>query len=357
MTALELAPAPARLSLPPGSTPIEAVRSAIRNYRSGHGTDAALLTAIDRHGDALEVEISRVAIARFEEFTRDVVRLEALHQRIADLAAQDVWLRSFPSTIEPRRVPLTVELDGRRVAVPTVLAALHAVQLDPRLVRGAARPRPRRRGAAASMAALADAGVTARDVALALGGEPSRAWSILNGRVPAPPELRQVLTGLVGEERAWLVLEGIPTHPRARAPASPAVKALHATGARTEDLAALLQVQPNTVRRWLNATAGPPPPRLAAALEQLLGDVDEAARVVALIPIRPRVRAPASPALVALRQAGVTDTQVAELVPTTGCTVRRWLQGKRGSSSEFAAALEHLVDVETAARIMSLIPH
>jgi transcriptional regulator with XRE-family HTH domain len=114
-------------------------------------------------------------------------------------------------------------------------------------------------------------------------------------------------------------------------------------------------VQPGTVRRWLNGT-GHPSPRLAPALEQLLGDVDLAARIVALIPHRRRVRAPPSPALRALQEAGVTDTDVAELVSTTGGTVRRWLQGKRGIDPEFAGALEQLVDVETAARIMSLIP-
>jgi hypothetical protein len=352
-------PAPARLGLPPGSAPLEPVRSAIRAYRTRGGSDASLLAAIDRHGDALEVEISRVAIARFEEFGRDVARLEALHRRIADLTAQAAWLRAFPSGTDRRAVPLTVVIDGRRVPVPVVLEALATVQLDPRLGRQGERPprrRPGRRGAAASMAVLADAGMASHDVALAVGISKSAAYAMLNGHQPPAPELLPGLTGLLGEERAWLVIQGIPKHARARAPASRAVKALHATGARTEDLAALVQVQPNTVCRWLNGTAGAPPPRLAAALEQLLGDVDEAARIVALIPIRTRVRAPASPALVALRETGVTDTQLAELVPTNRSTVGRWLAGKRGHRPEFATALEQLVDAAAAARIMSLIP-
>jgi transcriptional regulator with XRE-family HTH domain len=352
-------PAPARLGLPPGSAPLEPVRSAIRAYRTRGGSDASLLAAIDRHGDALEAEIARVASERFDEFTRDVDRLEALHRRIADLTAQAAWLRAFPTGPDRRAVPLTIELDGRRVAVPVVLAALRAVQLDPRLTCQGERPprrRPGRRGAAASMAVLADAGMASHDVALAVGISKSAAYAMLNGHQPPTPELLPGLTGLLGEERAWLVIEGIPKHARARAPAGRAIKALHAAGVTTEDVAALIPVQPNSVRRWLNGS-GHPSPKLAPALEQLLGDVDAAARIMALIPSRPRARAPASPALVALREAGVTDTQLAELIPTNRSTVGRWLAGKRGHRPEFATALEQLVDVDTAARIMSLIPH
>jgi plasmid maintenance system antidote protein VapI len=275
---------PARLGLPPGSVPVEPVRSAIRRYRAGRGTDAGLVDVVDRHGDALEVEIARHAVERMDEFARGVRRLEALHARLADLTAQAVWLRTWPSGPDRRAVPLSIELDGRHITLPAVLAALGGVQLDSRVARQGARPRPRRRGAAASMAALADAGKTTRDVAQVVQISPSRVWAMLNGHQPPTPELWGGLAELVGRDRAWLVRDGIPKHPRARAPASRAVTALNGLGITAEDLAALICVQPGTVRRWLRGTQRAPA-ELAAALEQLV-DVETAGRIVALIPGR-----------------------------------------------------------------------
>jgi transcriptional regulator with XRE-family HTH domain len=134
------------------------------------------------------------------------------------------------------------------------------------------------------MAALADRGQTTGDIAHATGLNRSRVWAILNGRQRVTPELRSGLDRLLGSDQAAIVLAGIPDLPRARRPASAAVQALHAAGLRAEDVAALIPVQPGTVRCWLRGTLRPSP-KLGAALEQLL-DGDQAAQIVALIPDR-----------------------------------------------------------------------
>jgi plasmid maintenance system antidote protein VapI len=280
----ELAPTPRRLPVPPGTVPSGPVRAALRRYKAGLGTDAQLLATVDRHGEALEVEIARLAAAHLHEFAGHVRRIEALHARTADLIAQAAWLRAWPSGAERPAVPLAVEFYGRRVAVPRLLDALGSIELDERLTLRAERPRPRRRGAAASMAALADADRTTVDVADAVGCTPSKAWAMLNGHQPATPELWRGLARLLGPERAELVRAGIPRHPRARRATSPATRALRDTGVSVEDLAELIRVQPGTIRRWLNGKLRPSP-KLALALEELLVDPAAAARIVSLIPL------------------------------------------------------------------------
>ena len=355
-TTLELAPAPGRLGLAPGSSPIEPVRSAIRRYRAGVGTSEQLIASVDRNAEALGEEIARLEVLRLAEFARGVARLEALHARIADLLAQGRWLREFPSDTDQPAVPLAIELDdGRRVSIPTVLAALRrTVELDERLVLRARRRRPGRRGAAASMAALADRGVATTDVADAAGVSRSKVYAMLTGRQPATPELRAGLKRLLGYDQAAIVLDGIPDLPRARRPESAAVQALHAAGVTAEDVAPLIPVQPGSVRRWLRG-AGQPSPRLAGALEQLL-DSETAARIVALIPDRARLRAAPSPALQAFGEAGGRPSELAALMGTTEGTTRRWLAGSLRPPSDFAAALEQLVDVEVGARVIAAIP-
>jgi plasmid maintenance system antidote protein VapI len=284
ITPLELVPArPSGLGLPPGSVPLEPVRSAIRSYRAGVGSADRLLAAINRHGDALEGEIVRLAVAHLADMARTVTRLEALHARTADLFAQAAWLRSWPTDVDAPAVPLSIELDGCRFAIPVVLVQLRrAVALEERVALRAGPRRGRRRGAEASMAALADVGQTTTDVGEACGISRSTVWAMLNGHRPATPQLRRGLQQLIGADQAAIVLAGIPELPRARQPAGAAVRALQEAGIRTEDLAALIPVQPGTVRRWLRGSARLSP-TLAAALEQLV-DVDTAAEILALIP-------------------------------------------------------------------------
>jgi hypothetical protein len=354
---LGLAPAPRGLGLPPGSVPVEPVRSAIRSYRAGTGTRNAerLTTMVDLHSDALEAEIGRLVVAHLAEFTRGVARLEFLHARTVDLLAQKAWLRSFPCDTDQRAVPMSIRLGSARVEMPVVLEALRAAtDLGDRRMAPGPRRAPGRRGAAASMAALADAGQTTTAVANACGHSPSRCWAMLNGRQPTTPELRDGLQQLLGMDQAAIVLAGIPQLPRARRAAGAAIKALQDAGVRTEDLAALIPVQPGTLRRWLRGSLRPSP-KLGPALEQLV-DVETAARLVALIPPQPRVRAPSSPALEALKAAGATPENVGLLIGADHTTIRKWLRGSVRAPPQLAGALEQLVDVEAAAQIISLIP-
>ena len=280
---LELVPAPApgRLGLPPGSVPVEPLRAAIRNYRAGVGAPGRVVAAVDRHGDALEAEIARLAVAHLAEFTRGVARLQALHARTVDLLAQKAWLARFPCDTDQRAVPISIRLGSARVEIPVVLEALRAAtDLGDRRM-AAPRRAPGRRGATASMAALADAGQTTADVATACGHSHSRCWAMLNGHRPITPELRCGLQRLLGVDQAAVVLDGIPQLPRARQPAGAAIRALHDAGQTTADVAILIPVQPGTVSRWLRG--GRRPPALAAALQQLVG-VEAAARVLSLIP-------------------------------------------------------------------------
>lgn len=265
------------LALPPGSMPVDPVRGAIGRYRAGIGTAEQLIATVDRHGDALEREIARKAVQHMADFRRTVARAKLLAGYVEQRLAQLEWLKSFPAGSAPERVPLTCQLGGgRHVDVADVLALLGRVELDSRAVqldRHMGR-RDGRRGAAPSMAAIADAGVSITDVALELGVGRRKAWSVLNGHLRAPPELRPALERLLGVDQAAAVIAGIPQHPRARAPASAAVEALHAAGATAGDVAALVPAQPGTVRRWLRGKLRPSPKHaaaLAGALEQLLG--------------------------------------------------------------------------------------
>jgi hypothetical protein len=270
--------AQAGFGLPPGSLPVEAVRAVLRRYQAGRATGESLVKAIDTYGEVLEVEIARKAVTDMADFLRTVRRLELLHERISMRVSQARWLAEFPSAAAPPRLPLTC----RQAEVPRVLEALREVQLEPRLLELGDGPKPRRRGRSRAMAALADAGVTSIDVGNELGVSGSRAWSWLDGNQPAPPELRFALERLVGVDQAQVVLDGIPQRPRARAPSSPAVQALHDAGVTAEEVAVLIPVQPSSVRRWLRGRSHPPP-KLAVALEQLVG-VGSAARIIALIP-------------------------------------------------------------------------
>ncbi len=67
---------------------------------------------------------------------------------------------------------------------------------------------------------------------------------------------------------------------------------------------------------------------------------------------------PGSPALKALAEAGPTLKDVAESMPRGGhvSDVSKWLAGKRPYPEALVEVLEQLVDAETAARILSLIP-
>jgi hypothetical protein len=286
--------APPALELPPGSVPVDAVRSAIRRYRAGIGTADQLIAAVDHHGDALEREIAGKAVEHMADFQRTINRLEVLAGYISTRVAQLEWLKTFPAGpgLGPcEAVPLHCPIGGgRRVEVGEMLAALRAVKLSSRAVQ--VDPQVRRldgrRGATPSMAALADAGVSATDVALALGVDRGKAWAILNGHQRTPPELRQALERLVGVDQAAVVLDAIPQHPRARAPASLAVDALHSAGATALEVAPLIPVAPSTVRKWLRGKLRPSPEHaaaLAGALEQLVG-AGTAAVIVSLIPKR-----------------------------------------------------------------------
>ncbi len=284
------------IGLPPGSLPVDRARSAIRRYKAGIISAERLITIVDRHGDALEREIARKAAQHHREFHRMIARAEVLAGYVSMRLAQLEWLlASFPTGPDVEAVPLTCPVGGgRHVEVSAMLAVLRSIELPPRVARLAAGERGRldgRRGAAPSMAALADAGASVTDVALELGIDRRKAWSVLNGQTRAPPELRPALERLVGVDQAAVVIDGIPQHPRARTPASPAVEALHAAGATAEDLAPLIPAQPGTVRRWLRGTLRPSPKHAAAladALEQLLG-AGPAGQVLALIPVRARV--------------------------------------------------------------------
>jgi hypothetical protein len=275
------------VGLPPGRIPVEAVRYALGSYRAGVMSAERLIAVVDLHGDAAEREIARKACLHLRDFHRAIDRADVLAGYVATNLAQLEWLRSFPAGPDREVVPLRCPAGGgRHVDVPDVLAALRAVQLPPRAAELApqAQRLDGRRGAAPSMAALADVGVTVSDVALELGGDRRGAWAILNGHQRAPPELQQALERLVGVDQAAVVLAGIPQHPRGHAPASAAVEALHAAGATAEDVAVLIPVVPSTVRAWLSGRL-PLSPKLAPALEQLLGKA-AAGRVLRLIPSR-----------------------------------------------------------------------
>ena len=350
------APAPRLLPLPPGSVPVDPVRSTISAYRAGVASDDRLIAAIDRHSDALQREIARKAVENLADFQRTVNRLEVLAGYISTRIAQLDWLERFPYGPASEAVPLTCPVGRGHAAVPRLLDALRGVELDARVLAVGATARSRRdgrRGAAASMAALADCGVSATDVALELGIAPSRAWAVLNGKQLAPPELRRALVRLVGIDQMVVVIDGIPVHPRARAPASAALRALHDAGATADDVAPLIPATPSTVCMWLRG-AGRAPAKLIDALEQLLG-ADPAATVIAAIPKRARIRAPTSPALTALHDAGASAEDLYQLIDTNPATVRKWLRGALPAPPQLAAALEQLVDVDQAARIVSLI--
>jgi hypothetical protein len=280
-----------RVGLPPGSVPVAPVRAAIRRYRAGIGTTEHLIASVDRHGDALEREIARKAVDHLADFHRTVNRLDVLAGYVETRLAQLEWLRSFPTGPARQPEPLSCPIGGgRRVEVSDLLSALRAVELPPRVVLLGPHVRrlDGRRGAAPSMASLADAGVSVTDVALELGIDRGRAWSMLNGHERVAPGLRPALERLVGADEAAVVLDGIPQHPRARQAASRAVEALHAAGATADDIAPLIPASPSTVRRWLRGTLRPSPPHaaaLASALEQLLG-TGPARELLALIPNR-----------------------------------------------------------------------
>jgi hypothetical protein len=351
----ELAPRGRELPLPPGSLPLEQARSVVRSYRAGVAGADRVLAAIDTHAAALEIEISRKAVHDMADFQRGVRRLQILAEQISMRAQQAEWLRRFPAAA-PAPQPLLVRLGRKQIAVPValILTGLREIELDERLVATGAKPKPRRRGRSRAMSALADAGVTSADVALELGVEASRGWKILNGHQPAPAELPSVLRRLLGADQAEVVIAGIPRLPRAHAPASAAIAALHRAGATCDDVGALIPVQPGTVSRWLRGK-NPPSPKLAAALEQLVGDA-ATARILALIPARTRVRAPASPALKALHAAGVNSGAVGSLVGVDAGTIRKWLRGSARRSPQLAVALEQVADATIAAQILALIP-
>jgi ribosome-binding protein aMBF1 (putative translation factor) len=292
----ELAPAPSdvplTLGLPPGSLPIEAVRSVVRCYRSGVGSAESVIRMVDRHGEALEGELARKITVNLAELRRVAKRMAALHGWTTDLLAQREWLNRFPSPVQPEAVSLKVQVNGRGLEVAGLLAALtvleledHALELELRARGAPRRALDSRRGAAASMAALAEAGHSTTDVALAVGVNPSRVWAMLNGHQVPTQALFDGLERLLGAQRANLVRCGIPEQPRARRPKSPAIQALESAGMRCDDVAALIPVQRATVRGWLNGRVRPSP-KLAGALEQLLG-AETAARVMRLIPVRP----------------------------------------------------------------------
>jgi DNA-binding transcriptional regulator YdaS (Cro superfamily) len=129
-------------------------------------------------------------------------------------------------------------------------------------------------------------------VALELGCDRREAWGVLNGYRRAPLELRPALERLLGVDQAAIVIDAIPQHPRARAPASAAVEALHSVGATAVDVAPLIPVAPATVRKWLRGKLRPSPEHaaaLAGALEQLVG-AGTAAEIISLIPTRNGIR-------------------------------------------------------------------
>jgi len=268
--------------------PIEAVRFPARQYAAGVIGPRDLIAAVDRHGDALEEAIARKAVGNLEEFARSVRRLEVLHHWITTRIAQDIWLQRFPSIEQPDPQPLTCQLAGRVVPVSRLLEALRDVTLPERMLRiGASGPPAHdgRRGASASMVALSNAGVTTRDLAFELGVAPARMWRILNGRGDPPPGLDAALQRLAGRRQAQVILDAIPSRPRARRRLGPAAKSLRDDlGVSVDDVARLIPAAPATVARWLGGSARPSP-KLIPALEQLVGS-EQTERVLQLIPQR-----------------------------------------------------------------------
>jgi hypothetical protein len=276
-------PGPLSLPLPPGALPLSAVRGAARNYRL-NGRRQPLLTAVDRHGEALQAEIDRKIAEHAAEFVRTLRRLEVLHGYLATSLAQRRWLARWPAGPEVDVRPVTCRLpSGRRAEIPQLLKLLRRLEL-PILAGGQTHgKRSGRRGAGPAMAALHELGVTATDVGDAWGVSKGNAWHILNGHQPMPEHGRQALEQLLGtRDRAAVVIDAIPKHPRARAPAAAALQALRSAGGSVEDLSELLQVQPGSIRRWLRGT-GRPPAGLADALESAVGH-EAAAGVLSLIP-------------------------------------------------------------------------
>lgn len=280
--------------LPPGSVPVELVRSAIRSYRTGVIGAERLIAIVDRHGVALERETARRAAKDLADFHRTVDRAAALADSVSTRLAQLEWLRVFPHGPDLGPVPLRCRVGGgREFEVSHLLVAMRTTQLPARAVRLAppgARPRrlDARRGASPAMAALADGGISTLDVGLASGIDRRKVWSVLNGHERSPPGLHEALEQLLGADQAAAVLELIPDHPRTRAPGSEAVSALRDAGAAIEDVAPLVPAKPATVRKWLRGTLRPSrhsAAALARALEQLLGEA-AATRVLELIPSR-----------------------------------------------------------------------
>jgi hypothetical protein len=144
----------------------------------------------------------------------------------------------------------------------------------------------------------------------------------------------------------------------ARPPASAAVRALQDAGRTLKDVADLMPggASISSVSHWF-AGKRSYPRELPVVLGQLL-DAELAAQVMSLIP-QPRAhlaRQPASAAIRALQDAGARTEDLAELIPAQPWTVTRWLRGAARPPPPLAAALQQLVGVESAARIIGLIP-
>ena len=203
---------PLQLPLPAGSLPVDGCRAALRRYQAGGDADA-LIRTIDRHSEALESEIHRKLADNVREFAHLVDRLEVVHDRITVRASQATWLREFPRGQTRAPVPVACRLEsGHLIAVPLLLAPLHELALDPEMAvngHGAASWRLRR-GAAPAMVALADAGLTAAELAAQLGCAKTTVWRWLNGAAPVPPHLAPALEQLSDQETAARIVSLIP---------------------------------------------------------------------------------------------------------------------------------------------------
>jgi hypothetical protein len=161
----------------------------VQRYRAG-GSPDALVRAVDLYGDQLEQELERRLSEQTAEFERLVRALERQHGYMATTQAQLRWLRRFPgweTEVPTHPVPIDCRAStGRLIPVPALLGPLHHLELDPPLFSSTNSHRrqrgPDRRGKSPVMVALAEAGLSTRQLASELDVSKTAPWSWLNDR-------------------------------------------------------------------------------------------------------------------------------------------------------------------------------
>jgi hypothetical protein len=199
-----------RLPLPPGSLPVDALRSTLRAYRRGEASADQLIRTVDRRGQVLEERLTAKLAHDLAEYHRTLRRLELLASWIETRRQQIAWIHAFPNRGRDPG-PLRCRLpSGHVAAVPILTGPLHELELDPRLIANGNGAEDRRRGAGPAMVMLDRAGLSCADVAAALDVGKPTAWRWLTGTTAYPAELAPALEQLTDAKVAREILELIP---------------------------------------------------------------------------------------------------------------------------------------------------